>query len=218
LILPEDTPADWSSLLEHAAQELGHARLLVHRDSAAASAATVLRTAAFVPERTEYRWHIPVSATTSHRIDPTSHEILSVVDLDLNAVAGLDNAIRADIPGTTQWQGTATQLRATLKDDDEFDPALYLVARHRASGSLDGLIRVWNRNPLPRLGCLGVTRPWRRTRLAAALLAAIGTVLVERGITGIVTETDQLNADSTRLAKHLDGVKIGASLEWLRET
>ena len=40
--------------------------------------------------------------------------------------------------------------------DDTFDLELYLIAEDTTTGSYDGLVRVWNRAPLPRLGCLGV--------------------------------------------------------------
>lgn len=40
--------------------------------------------------------------------------------------------------------------------DDEFDPELYLIAEHATTGGYDGLVRVWNRMPLPRLGSLAV--------------------------------------------------------------
>lgn len=173
-----------------------------------------LREANFLPGRYEQSWRIPVAGLPRVTFD-TPHDFVPVDELDLEAVARLDNAIRADIPGTENWHGTAADLQETL-DDPEFDSALYLVARHVETGSLDGLIRVWNRAPAPRLGCIGVARPWRRTRLAAALIRAVGVTLRERRVEEIMTETDQLNTDSYAMAAHHGGIKSGTLVEWTR--
>jgi len=100
-------------------------------------------------------------------------------------------------------------------DDSDFDPALYLVAVHEQTGSYDGLIRVWNRLPWPRLGCLGVRFPWRRTRLPAALVSAVAHVLRDRGVTDVVTETDVRNGGSYPMA-FSRGISTGRMTEWER--
>jgi len=133
---------------------------------------------------------------------------------ELNRVVDLDNTIRADIPGTRTWRGTLADLSESL-DDSDFDPALYLVAVHEKTGSYDGLIRVWNRLPWPRLGCLGVRFPWRRTRLPAALVSAVACVLRDRGVTDVVTETDVRNGGSYPMA-FSRGISTGVMTEWER--
>lgn len=133
---------------------------------------------------------------------------------DLDRVVDLDNAVRADIPGTPAWRGTITDLSETLEDPD-FDPALYLTAIHKQTGSHDGLIRVWNRQAWPRLGCLGVRRSWRRTRLPATLVSATARVPGDREVTDIITETDVSNVDSHPIAA-IRGISIGAMTEWER--
>jgi hypothetical protein len=130
-------------------------------------------------------------------------------------VAVLDNAIRDDIPGTSRWLGTGAQLTESL-DDSDFDPALYLIARHPRTGSLDGLVRVWNRHPEPRLGRIGVTTPWRRTSLALKLLQNIAATLRTRGVTHITAETDQSNSSSHLMALNHGGIDLGRSIEWQR--
>jgi hypothetical protein len=158
-----------------------------------AAYARALRRAGFLPVRTETLWRLPVAAipTIPARAE---HQMVSVTELAPEAVAVLDNAIRDDIPGTSRWLGTGAQLTESL-DDSDFDPALYLIARHPRTGSLDGLVRVWNRYPEPRLGCIGVTTPWRRTSLALKLLQNIAATLRARGVTHITAETDQTDYD-----------------------
>ncbi len=110
--------------------------------------------------------------------------------------------------------GDSSRLFESL-DDSDFDPALYLVAVHEQTGSYDGLIRVWNRLPWPRLGCLGVRFPWRRTRLPAALVSAVAHVLRDRGVTDVVTETDVRNGGSYPMA-FSRGISTGRMTEWER--
>jgi len=83
------------------------------------------------------------------------------------------------------------------------------------TGSYDGLIRVWNRRPWPRLGCLGVRVAWRRTRLPAALVSAAARVLRDRGVTDVVTETDVRNGESHPMASKR-GTSTGTMTEWER--
>lgn len=211
---PEGHPQAWAELACMGAADV-HAGLVTNRsgDQSAVHDAA-LRKANFLPSRCEQLWRVPLAALPKVTFD-TPHDFVPVNELDLEAAARLDNAIRADIPGTENWHGTAADLQETL-DDPEFDAALYLVARHVERRSLDGLIRVWNRAPAPRLGCIGVTRPWRRTRLAAALIQAVGVTLRERRVEEIVTETDQLNPASYRMAARHGGIKSGTLVEWTR--
>lgn len=174
----------------------------------------ILHAAGFVAARTEALWRIPLASLPVRPIHSTSHRLVGVDRCDLDRVVDLDNALRADIPGSRAWQGTTTDLSESL-DDAEFDPALYLIAAHRQTDAYDGLIRVWDRRPWPRLGCLGVRVAWRRTRLPAVLVSAATRVLRDRGVTDIVTETDVLNGESHPMASSR-GISTGAMTEWER--
>lgn len=216
LRLPEEHPFAWPALLDLAAAD-ARAPLLVNRpgdDSAAA--VTALRSAGFTPVRTETHWRIPVPelvGTRRRSWHRNRHRILPVTALDVPTVVALDNAVREDIPGTGRWRGSVADMEEELADP-EFDPQLYLVAQDSASGALDGLVRVWNRDPTPRLGCLAVRRTWRRSGLAAALVAAVAGTLWQRGVTHVITETDNSNAAASLAAANLGGVRTGSSVEW----
>lgn len=173
-----------------------------------------LRRAGFVPVRTETTWRLPVATILTTPVH-AEHRIVSVTELDPEIVAGLDNAIRADIPGTQDWLGTGAQLTDSLADPD-FDPALYLVAQHPRTGRLDGLVRVWNRHPEPRLGCIGVTSSCRRTRLAPALLQAVARTLHARGVTHVTAETDDTNRAAQLIALNHGAATVGPAIEWQR--
>ncbi len=64
---------------------------------------------------------------------PNTCEVIHVINLDSAVAVELDNIIRSDIPGTEDWHGTAKDLQDTLTDP-EFDPALFLIARHTNQG------------------------------------------------------------------------------------
>lgn len=202
----------WADLLRRATGDLAGPILTELPDALSPTRLDALQTLGFQPARTEQHWSIPLRRLPPITLD--SHQLVHVTACDPAAVAELDNAIRADIPGTEHWQGTTDDLLASL-DDEAFDPQLYLIARHRASGALDGLIRVWNNPEGPRLGCLGVRRRWRRTRLAAALVAAVVDVLADRGVPVLTTETDSANADSHAMAARVGGTTRMVT-EWQR--
>lgn len=133
---------------------------------------------------------------------------------DLARVVELDNTVRHQIPGTNDWTGNIEDLRRELADD-EFDPELYLVAVHRTTGSYDGLVRIWNRHPRPRLECVGVRPEWRRTRLGPALLAEVAATLGRRGVSEILTETELANRDSYPMAAR-GGSPQQRIVQWVR--
>lgn len=214
LWLPDEDTRAWPALVGLAAMDAGGPFLVTRAGDDPAAAVTALRTAGFRRARIETLWRIPVRSLTRFRLRG-SHHLVPVTELDPAAVAELDNAVREDIPGSQGWQGTAVDLEETLADP-EFDPELYLIARDAASGSLDGLVRVWNRLPDPRLGCLGVRRSWRRTGLAADLVAAVAATLQARGVTHVITETDTSNAASSLAAANHGGLRTGSLVEWER--
>lgn len=214
LRLPAEDPDAWPALVEAATRD-GCGTLLVDRPADQSRVHDdALRLAGFTPARTETRWRIPVAAIP---ITPAraEHRVLPVTECDPESVAVLDNEIRADIPGTAGWMGTGTQLTDSF-DDPDFDPALYLVAQHPHTGDLDGLIRVWNRQPEPRLGCIGVARSWRRTSLALLLLQSVAGTLRDRDVTHITAETDDTNHASHLLALNHGGMAVETTAEWRR--
>lgn len=214
LWLPDVDTRAWPALVGLASMDVGGPFLVTRSGDDRAAAVAALRTAGFQRARTETLWRIPVRSLARFR-PRGSHHLVPVTELDPAAVAELDNAVREDIPGTQGWQGTAGDLEETLADP-ELDPELYLIARDPASGSLDGLVRVWNRLPDPRLGCLGVRRSWRRTGLAADLVAAVAVTLQARGVTHVITETDTTNAAASLAAANHGGLRTGSLVEWER--
>lgn len=207
LRLPEDTSA-WPALL--ASRPTCVDRMVLTAEDGDYEAD--LRRLGFSATRTEQLWQVPIAGLDSAITSP-QHQLRRVTDCDLEAVARLDNAVRAQIPGAEHWVGTVNNLRETL-EDDEFDPELYLIAVHLGTGDYHGLVRVWNRSPHPRVGCLGVVPAWRRSRLGPALLGAVITTLVRRGVTHVVTETDVDNGDSHPLAARHGGIPVGRTVEW----
>lgn len=213
LRLPEEQIEEWSALLEIASKDIGSTMLVTRPADEDERAKFELHRAGFLPGRQETVWRLPVAELLTKPKAVTDHHLVSVNSLDAGAVADLDNRIRRDIPGTEEWIGTGADLIASL-DDPEFDPELYRVARHIVTGSLDGLIRVWNRTPEPRLGCIGVTQQWRRTRLALYLVQDIATTLHARGVTHVTAETDTTNRDSHVMARRQGGEATRATIEW----
>src|SRR5699024_6093804 len=78
----------------------------------------------------------------------------------------------------------------------------------------DGLVRVWRRQPVPRLGCLGVTAPWRRTRLVLVLVGAMTRRLRARGDAEVVTETDLANRPPVLLARGHGARPVEQVVQW----
>lgn len=212
LRLPPEQPETWSALVEKATQDALNTFLLTLPAEQSEAHEHFLRSAGFTPARTETTWRMPVAAIpgTPSR---SAHRLVSVIECDPERVAALDNAIRHDIPGTAGWSGTGDQIRESL-DDPQFDPALYLVARDPHTGRLEGLVRVWNREPEPRLGCIGVISARRRTGLALLLLQGVARTLRDRGVTHITAETDHTNRASHLMALHHGGTPTETVVEW----
>lgn len=213
LTLPSEHEDLWSALIEQASADLS-APMLVNTISNSQTQRDLLVAAGFVARRVEMLWRIPVAAMAGRAVQATFHQLLPLDRCDLARVVELDNVVRADIPGTESWHGSVADFTASMSDD-EFDAELYLIAEHAVTGGYDGLIRVWNRTPYPRIGCLGVRTTWRRTRLPVALMSAVAAVLIQRGVTQVITETDTLNQGSHEMAARC-GTSTGEMTEWER--
>lgn len=209
LTLPGN-PSSWDALLAHRPPEVDPLLVI----TSAEGWRRPLQDLGFREVHTEQVWHIPVRAVGRVPVQSDDHDLVPVLDCDLARVVELDNTVRHQIPGTKDWTGSVEDLRREL-DDDEFDPGLYLIAVHRTTGSYDGLVRVWNRHPRPRLGCVGVRPEWRRTRLGPALLEAVAATLRRRGVSEILTETDLANRDSYPMAAR-GGSPQERIVQWVR--
>lgn len=226
--LPRDVPGAWGDLAAALTTEAA-APLLVSVSAEDDAQFSALRRAGFRRKRLEQHWRIPVNNVLARLTQTVRHpdrdpahdhtrgahayEFVNARHTDLERLCALDNEIRGDIPGTAGWVGTVAELADSL-DDDEFDPELYLVARARVDGAYVGLIRVWNRQPHPRIGCLGVVRAHRRTSLCLQLVVAVSTPLVDRGIEAVTTETDLSNSASHTMARRMGAEPTGISAEW----
>lgn len=156
LVLPSD-PATWPAVIAERPRRVS--KLLASRpESAERTEGPVLAAVGFRRDRTEQEWRIPLDGTPAGAPISETHRLVPVTECDLARVTELDNEVRRAVPGCEDWSGTVADLRGTL-DDEEFDPELYLVAVHHESGSYDGLVRVWFRRPVPRLGCIGWCPP-----------------------------------------------------------
>jgi ribosomal protein S18 acetylase RimI-like enzyme len=101
-------------------------------------------------------------------------------------------------------------------DAPDFDPATYLVAIEQATSRYAGLVRVWNRPGHPRLGLIGVGRPYRCRGLASLLLAQVFATLHQRGTAEVVAEVDVTNIGSNRLLTGLGAHRTGGLIELVR--
>jgi ribosomal protein S18 acetylase RimI-like enzyme len=128
----------------------------------------------------------------------------------------LDDQLKQDVPGADGWRWDRQGFRAETYDAPDFDPATYLVAVEQATGRYAGLARVWNRPSGPRLGLVGVARPYRRRGLARSLLAQAFAVLHRRGEPEVVAEVDVTNTASNSLLTSLGARRTGGSLELIR--
>src|SRR5262249_18835871 len=127
----------------------------------------------------------------------------------------LDDALRQDVPGSEGWQWDAGDFRAETFGPF-FDPATYLVAVDRASGEYAGLVRIWRNRAGPRLGLIATLAPYRRRRVARALLGQAFAVLAARGDTSVTCELDDTNVASVSWLTGLGARRYGGNAELIR--
>jgi ribosomal protein S18 acetylase RimI-like enzyme len=173
----------------------------------------------FTISRREGNYVIPTNPLTTglHQAEaPGEIVIISASDAYEDQLRLLDDALRQDVPGTSGWAWDPGDFREETFDSPSFDPATYLVAVEPASGEYVGLVRVWNNPGRPRLGLIGVTRPYRRLGLGRALLGRAFRVLHERGKDQVTAEADDSNTASMSLLASLGARRTGGSVELIR--
>jgi ribosomal protein S18 acetylase RimI-like enzyme len=184
-------------------------------DSADADVLERLRSAGFADWRVEHEYRVPVA-----RLDAPVPDGLRIVTADQTEpepLMMLDCAIRADIPGSDGWQPDPADFREQTYESPSFDPQTYLVALD--GPEYVGLVRVWRPLPgvaLPRLGCVGVRRAYRRRGLARALISAAFGPLLARGVHTVTTEIDETNVASNALFDGLGAIRTGGVIELRR--
>jgi GNAT superfamily N-acetyltransferase len=173
----------------------------------------------FTPGRRESSYLIPtdpVATGLDATPAPEGIVIISAADADEDQLRELDDALRQDVPGTAGWKWDPGDFREETFDSDQFDPATYLVAVDTDSCHYVGLVRVWNNPGRPRLGLIGVLRPYRRRGLARALLARAFRVLHDRGKTVVTAEADDANLAGTSLLLRLGAWRQAGFIEVVR--
>jgi RimJ/RimL family protein N-acetyltransferase len=128
----------------------------------------------------------------------------------------LDDLLRQDVPGSDGWRWDEKGFHEETYESPDFDPTTYLGAVD-GDGEYLGIARIWMKPQQPRLGFIGVRADWRRRGLARALVAAVLTVLHERGLPEVRTEVDETNVSSRTLLARFGGQTIATSLELVRE-
>lgn len=169
--------------------------------------------------RREHTYTIPTDPAITGLTNvaaPVGFEIVTAHRVDEDRLWELDNELKQDVPGADGWKWDRQGFRKETYDAPDFDPATYLVAIEQATGRYAGLVRVWNRPSGPRLGLIGVGRPYRRRGLARSLLAQAFGVLRDRGKAEVVAEVDVTNTGSNRLLTSVGGRRTGGFIELIR--
>ena len=165
----------------------------------------------FVVHRRENHYLVP-TATVGTVGPPAGVELVTADRVDERRLRELDDELRQDVPGSEGWRWDAAGFHAEMASAD-FDPRVYIVAVEH--DDYVGIARVWMRHPIPRLGFVGVSRPYRRRGVALALLSRAFGVLTSRGIPEVTTEIDETNTASRGLFEGLGARKVGWSAEMI---
>lgn len=173
----------------------------------------------FTVARHEHHYLVPTDPARHRLLDatpPPGFDLVSAADADLGLLRALDEAVRADIPGSDGWRWRRL---ADFRDETfgfGFDPATYLVAVERRTGAHVGLVRVWMNPECPRLGCVGVLPALRRTRITRALLGTVAHVLHERGHPAVTAEIATTNRASLALVARSGATRTGGTYVLVR--
>jgi ribosomal protein S18 acetylase RimI-like enzyme len=146
---------------------------------------------------------------------PDDIVIVSAIDADADQLRELDVALRQDVPGSDGWAWEPTDFYEETFGPS-FDPATYLIAVDRDSCEYVGLVRIWVGHGKPRLGLIGVLRPYRRRGLAKVLLGRALHSLHQRGKHEVSGEVDAENAACLSLLLGLGARRRSGSVELIR--
>jgi GNAT superfamily N-acetyltransferase len=215
---PDAVAGVWAALLDAALPALSHGELYVEIDEQAADLARVLAARGFAVHRRESRYLVPTLLPDGLRgvRMPAGYRVISAAEATVDQLRDLDDQLRQDVPGTAGWRNDPVGFARQTFDDPQFDAATYLLAVQQATGHYVGLVRLWNRPDLPRLGLIGVLPPHRRQRLALALLAAAFDAVHRRGQPEVSCEVDRTNTASTALLTRLGARPVGGNVELIR--
>lgn len=172
----------------------------------------------FTVSRREAIFLIPTDPAVTGLRDgapPGEFLIVSALDADAELLRLLDEALRADVPGSDGWHWDPSDFHEETFGPD-FDPATYLVAVDPAACDYAGLVRVWTSPGRPRLGLVGVRPQYRRLGLARALLARAFHTLHERGKGEVSAEVDEADARAVALLASLGARRRTGLVELLR--
>lgn len=163
------------------------------------------------------RFIVEKARTWYERVDaPHGVVFIHADEVDETILRLLDNELRQDVPGTDGWQWDEADFRDETYEAADFDPTTYLVALDGDAGEWVGIVRVWMKQPTPRLGFIGVRRPYRRRGIARTLLCEVFARLDERGICEVSTEIDETNTASRALLEGLGARRTGTTVELIR--
>jgi ribosomal protein S18 acetylase RimI-like enzyme len=169
----------------------------------------------FVVNRRESVYRVPTTGGPDDLSVPDGFVFVRADSVDERRLRLLDDELRQDVPGTDGWcwdeQGFLEELRQPA-----FDASTYLIAHDTSSGEYVGIVRVWNKPELPRLGFVGVVRDHRRRGLARALVVHAFAVLAARGQSELTTEIDDTNVASKALLAGFAAQRCGGTLELVR--
>lgn len=196
--------------------------LYVEVDEAATPMLDLLAARGFTAHRREHHYLVPTghpgsgSAEASGTCVPAGFGFRSAAAGDLKRLRELDDALRQDVPGAAGWRNDPVGFAEQTFADPEFDPATYLIAVEESTGVYAGLVRVWVRPGVSRLGLIGVLPRYRRRGLAIALITRTFGVLSARGQADVSCEVDESNVASNALMAGLGARRVGGAVELLR--
>jgi RimJ/RimL family protein N-acetyltransferase len=174
----------------------------------------------FAVERREHEVLIPtdpgVTGLPAGTVPP-GIALIAADAVDEDRLRLLDEELRNDVPGSDRWVNDPQEFREYTFAERSYDPSTYLVAVDDANEAFTGLVRVWNYpGRRPRLGLIGVTRPYRRRGLARTLLGAAFAALHEQQVEEVSAEVDATNDASTALLASAGAHRIGTSVQLVR--
>ena len=193
---------------------------LVHQadEDQAPWVADVFREAGFYAAHTDLTVVITLDPRRLERLRRVTRaaevDVIGAADTDLPRLRALDEAVRADIPGTDGWVWAPEDFVDETFNPD-FDPATYRVAVDRPSGEYLGLLRVWMKPAGPVFGCLGVRRDRRGSRVGAVLVGDVLSTLLDRGFHTVRADVADTNRASLRVIGRFEHHVVKRAVEFV---